>query len=119
MVLPLVQMLLAAISIWWCNQWELLTRADAPDYPVAFVAVLLVNGPVSIARDFFYSLSLQWADAMYVVSIGVLWFWVAWNMDSLYERKRVVMFSWAPPKNCNRPVVDGIRPVLRMALSQF
>lgn len=97
-VLPLAQMILAAVTIWWFYLWiNLADRIyDSPGSPVGFNAVLLMNAPVSIARSLFYQLSPQWSDSMYVASVGILWYWVALNVDSWYERRRVVMFRRVP-----------------------
>lgn len=97
-ILPMGQMILAFVTIWWYNIWIHLAERiqDFPGKPVGYNAVLLMNAPVSVARHLFYDLSPRWSDAMYVVSVGLLWYWVGLNMDFWYQRRTIVVFRWAP-----------------------
>jgi hypothetical protein len=37
-----------------------------------------------------------WELGLTVATIGVLWYWVALNIDSLRERRAILHFAWAP-----------------------
>ncbi len=96
--LPLAQMLLAVVSIAWFYRWVAIADRiyDVAGTPAPFDLILLINAPVSLARNLFYHINPEWSDAMYVASIGILWHWVVLNIDSWRERRKVFLFAWVP-----------------------
>jgi hypothetical protein len=83
---------------------------DAPSNPVAFDAILLMNAPASALRNLLYHMSPRWSDPMYVAAVGILWYSVALNMDSLYARRTVPLFRWAPLRIATDLVLIALGP---------
>ena len=111
-VLPVVQMILAAITIWWFYLWiNLADRIyDAPGNPVGFTAMLLMNAPASALRNLFYDINPRWADAMYIGAVGALWRLVAFTMESLSARKTVAAFRKVPFRVATDMVLIAVGP---------
>jgi len=97
--LPLAQMALAVYLLWWTYQCQAAFKRiyDAPPIPPAFTFLVFMNAPANLLRwTWFYHVNGVWSDAMFVASIGLLWYWVALNIHSWHERRSPVIFSWAP-----------------------
>ena len=97
--LPLVQMVLAVGLLVSDHFWlrTAMRRADMPGQSPAFTLLVSINAPVALARAFvFRRLPDQWDKVTFTAAIGLLWYWVALNLDSWRKRRTVSMFSWVP-----------------------
>jgi hypothetical protein len=95
--LPIAQMGLAA-ALWWCaNRWQLAATAmQGPSSP-AFDLLLIISWPVVPVRMlWFWHTPYLWDEVASIASIGMFWYWVALNIETLRERGMVLMFKWAP-----------------------
>jgi len=93
-VLPIVQSLLAVALIIW-------NRAEAQSVygtPLPFKLLCSINAPVAVLRELLWSHRLYgwWDYILFVAAIGVFWYWVALNIHSWRQTRRVLMFSWEP-----------------------
>jgi len=97
--LPLAQVLLAISLLWASELWFKAARGtmDMPGPAPAFTLLILINAPLAPLRALWYRhVSTVWDDVTLVAAIGLLWYWVASNIYSWQEKRRVCMFSWAP-----------------------
>jgi hypothetical protein len=97
--LPAVQMALAAGLIWWSDQWlEAQMRLHHMADPApAFTLCICINAPIALPRAlWFRHVSTFWDSVVLVLAVGVLWYWVALNIESLRRVGKVLMFRWVP-----------------------
>ena len=98
-VLPVAQMALAAMLLWWSN--AVLIAANRHHYVLGttsqFSFLVSLNAPVAFLRAFWFRhLPFLWDDITFTAAIGLLWYWVALNLHSLRQKRKVCMFSWPP-----------------------
>lgn len=97
--LPLAQITLALGLLWWSQvQFEADMRImDMPGPAPAFTLLIAINGPAVLPRAFWANyLSTLWDDLALIAAVGLLWYWIALNIDAWRKRRIVVMFSWTP-----------------------
>jgi hypothetical protein len=97
--LPVVQMLAAVVLLVWTDRWEraLMRIQDMPGTPPSFTLLIAINAPLAIPRAMvFHYLPGLWDDITLVVLFGAFWYWVALNIETWQQRRRVFMFSWLP-----------------------
>lgn len=98
-VLPMVQVLLAIGLLISGNEWEkaMMKHYDMPGTPPSFPLLIALNAPLAIPRSLvFRHLPGWWDEITLVVAIGVFWYWVALNIESWRQNRRLLMFSWKP-----------------------
>jgi hypothetical protein len=97
-LLPLAQMVIAEMLLWWSERFRLLTHLqDMPGPDRAFVLCISINAPVSLLRALWFRHLSGWHDdALLIVVIGLFWFWVALNITSWQRGRSAMMFSWKP-----------------------
>ncbi len=98
-VLPAAQMLVALGLYRWSDVWfETLKAhhevlADSP----AFTLLVSLNAPLAIMRVLYYRhVSELWDRVVFVLAVGLLWYWVALSIESWRANRTLVTFSWAP-----------------------
>jgi hypothetical protein len=109
--LPLVQTLVAVALLVWTDRWErpLMRIQDMPGTPPSFTLLIAINAPLAMPRMLvFHHLPGWWHDITLVVAIGVFWYWVSLNIDSLRHGRRVFMFSWTPLRLAGDTIAVGI-----------
>lgn len=92
--LPLSQMALAVVLLWWSQVWyKAVTRtADMPGPSPAFQLLIAINAPLALPRLLcIHYLFYPWDDVTLIAAVGLLWYWVALNIDSWQKRKAVFM----------------------------
>lgn len=109
-LLPLVQMALAAL-LWQSYQWDELNRPsrynDSPGIGPARILLVCVDGPplllialssrpLGFGYWMFLGYGFRGLDAVFVVCIGVFWYWISLNILSLRNQNRLVLFTWLP-----------------------
>ncbi len=97
--LPFIQMLLAVALLVWTVRWEraMMRIQDMPGTPPSFTLLVAINAPVALPRIVLYRYLPGWWDAItFIAGIGVFWYWVARNIESWRQTRRVFMFSWRP-----------------------
>src|ERR1017187_5170608 len=96
--LPLVQMGLAAVLAWCHHLWLLAIMSSGSDSPGSSPSLRLLhslNWPVLLVPKY-RSMPFP-LDAVAVAAVaGLLWYWVALNLDEFSQRRRVVMFERVP-----------------------
>ncbi len=98
-VLPVAQMALASALLLWSHQWtKAMTHIqDMPGPSPAFMLLISINAPVALPRAFWFRyLPDLWDSLTFIVTIGLLWYWVALNVQSWRARRRVCMFAAIP-----------------------
>jgi hypothetical protein len=97
-VLPLAQIAIALTLLAWHYQWtRQMMRSDMPGPSPAFTFLTAINFPVAILRLLYsHYLFSRWDPTMFVLSIGLLWYWVSLNILSWRESRSVYTFSWPP-----------------------
>lgn len=109
--LPILQMLLAVVLLIWTERWERaeLRAHSVSGTPPPFSLLCAINTPVALPRELWYRyLPGWWDDIVFVATIGVFWYWVALNIHSWGQSRRVFMFSWAPLRLAGDAVAIGI-----------
>jgi hypothetical protein len=106
-VLPIVQTLLAVALLIW-NRAEL-HKQSVYGTPLPFKLLCSINAPVALLRELLWShrLYCRWDYILFVAAIGVFWYWVALNIHSWRQTRRVLMFSWAPLRLAGDAVAVG------------
>lgn len=98
-VLPLAQMLLAIALYWWSDTWfrAALRVSDMPGLSPAFTLLVAINAPAALPRALWYLHVSEVLDrVILIVGVGLLWYWVALNIDSWRKGRRVCVFEWSP-----------------------
>jgi hypothetical protein len=119
-VLPLAQTLVAVSLLVWTDRWAraLMRVDDMPGNPPSFTLLLAINAPLAIPQALvFRYLPGVWRDIAFVVAIAVLWYWVALNMESWQQRRRILMFSWTPLRLFGDIIVFGVGVMLALVLA--
>lgn len=117
-VLPLLQMLLAVALLVWTDRWEraLMRIQDMPDTPPSFTLLIAINAPLSVPRALVLRyLHCWWEDITLVVAIGMFWYWVSLNIESLHQSRRVFTFSWIPMRLALDMIAVGIGAIEAMS----
>ena len=109
--LPILQMLLAVVLLIWTDRWlraELRTHSVSGT-PTPFSLLCAINAPVALLRELWVRCYLLgwWDVIVFVAAIGVFWYWVALNIHSWRQTRRVLMFSWAPLRLAGDAVAVG------------
>jgi hypothetical protein len=97
--LPLVQMALAVGLLRWSEAWfEAVMRvSDSPGLCPAFRLLIAISAPVGLPRLLWSRfLPGSWDYPILIAAVGLLWFWVALNVDSWRQGRAVCMFSRTP-----------------------
>ena len=102
-VLPLLQMALAIAlvksSYVWSNRAVHVYHDDMPGTPPAFRLLGSINAPILLPRAlWFYHISVLGDALAVVLSAGLLWYWVALNVDSWRQKRMVLTFSFVPAR---------------------
>jgi hypothetical protein len=96
-VLPVTQMALAYALLLWSQVWEriLTQRVHGMVGPLPpFNLLVLLNLPAAILRGFWFRyLPSPWDDFLLIPVIGLLWYWVALNIESWRKAKGVLRFK--------------------------
>jgi hypothetical protein len=97
-LLPLAQMSIAGVLLWWSELFRALTRLQDMRGPErAFVLCISINAPVFLPRVLWFRHLFGWHEQVLLIAvIGLLWLWVALNITSWQRRQAVMMFSWKP-----------------------
>lgn len=117
--LPLAQMALAACLLLWTYQCQAAFRRlyDAPPVPRPFTLLVFLNAPANLVRwTWFYHVRGVWSDALFVGSIGLLWYWVALNIYAWRERKSLILPAWAPIRVMADLALIATGPIIAWAL---
>lgn len=104
-VLPVVQTLLAVALLIW-------NRAEPESFygtPLPFKLLCSINAPVALLRELLWSHRMygRWDYILFVAAIGVFWYWVALNIYTWRQTRRVLMFSWVPLRLAGDAVAVG------------
>jgi hypothetical protein len=97
--LPLAQMAIAVVLLRWSNLWwEAMRRhMDMPPPAPASTFLISMNLPIALARRFWVlSVSEFWDNVLLVVTIGLLWYWIALSINSWRRQRSMVWFKWLP-----------------------
>jgi hypothetical protein len=94
----MAQIALTLTLLWATELWDKsVTRTDMPGAAPAFSILVSLNAPIALPRSLvFMHMSDFWDNVTLIVAIGLLWYWVALNIQSWSQRRTVVMFSWIP-----------------------
>ena len=98
-VFPAAQMALAVGLIWWSDQWfkVQMRLQDMPGPAPAFRLCISINAPIALPRALiFRHLSASWDYVVLVLAVGILWYWVALNVESWRRNRAVLGFRWIP-----------------------
>jgi hypothetical protein len=97
--LPAAQMALSVGLLWWSDRWfkvQMLLQ-DMPGPAPAFTLCISINAPIALPRALlFRHVSASWDYVVLVLAAGMLWYWVALNIESLRREGKVLMFRWVP-----------------------
>ncbi len=93
-LLPVAQMALGVALLVWSNAWMLAiikrihgTVQTTPP----FTFLISLNYPAALARDlWFRHVPSPWEDRLLIPAIGLLWYWVARNIESWRQVKRLL-----------------------------
>jgi hypothetical protein len=116
-VLPLVQTLVAVALLVWTYRWEraLMRVQDMPGTPPSFSLLIAINAPLAMPRALVSLYLPGWWDYITLIAvIGLLWYWVALNIDSWRHRRTIFTFSWLPLRLAVDAVAVGIGGVLTL-----
>lgn len=95
-VLPLAQMIVAVLLRWHDYVWF---KRMAGFPPPGWELSTAVNIPVALIRALWVQIGGlwgRWDDALYVAAVGLLWYWVALNVQSWRRNRTVRHFSNRP-----------------------
>jgi hypothetical protein len=98
-VLPAVQMALAVGLICWSNHRlrAAIRLGHWADPSPAFTLCVSINAPIALPRALLFRHVSAFSDyVVLVVAVGMLWYWVALNIESLRREGKVLMFRWVP-----------------------
>src|SRR5579864_616113 len=109
--LPAVQTLLAAALLAWTFHWErvMMRTQDMPGTPPSFTLLVAINAPVALPRALVSRYLPGWWDPIVLVAaIAVFWYWVAVNIETWHQSRRIFMFSYPPLRILGDLIVIGI-----------
>jgi len=98
-VLPVAQMLLAVFLYWRSDVWDkwAMRRYDMPGPSPAFTFLIAVNVPLAPFRAFLFRyLPVLWDRVFFIATVGLLWYWVALNVESWRRDRKVRVFQCLP-----------------------
>jgi hypothetical protein len=112
-VLPAVQIIVAFAAYYESYRWFEWRRHffhdDMPGTWPGFTLLVSLNAPVAFVRLFYYRhLSDFWEEAVFILSIGLLWYWVARNIECWHSTRRVFSF----PQKIPRMLFDALLSLL-------
>ena len=82
---------------------------DMPGVPPWFMLLVALNAPVALPRALLFRYLPGWWDPIvFVTAIGVLWYWVALNIETLRTTREIVIFSWTPLRLAIDVIVVGV-----------
>jgi len=96
-VLPLAQMALAAALLRWAFLSDrALKGLDMISPNPVFTLFVAINAPVAaLVQPLWHQDDLP-ADLGLMAAVGIFWYWIALNVDSWQERRRLRLFKWTP-----------------------
>ena len=97
--MPAAQMVLAAALLWWSERWFRTVGRfdDMPGPAPASRLFFSLNAPVLLAQNLWsHCVSARGDSVALVVAAGVLWYWVALNVESWRRSRSVLGFRWIP-----------------------
>ena len=101
-VLPVVQMALAGALLWLDQVWFLaaVRKCDVPGpSSPAFGFLMSINAPLVLPRTVWDRyLPFYWSQAALIVSVGLLWYWLAGNVPTWWRRRFVFNSLWRPAR---------------------
>jgi hypothetical protein len=121
-------MLLAAGLCWLSSRWQeslMHSRQASPGLDPAYVILASMNSPVAIARvaamNALFSRELNylpplWDGVTLIGASGLLWYWVAVNIDSWRKSGTIRSFAWTPLRVVTDLIVLGICALLMCLL---
>ena len=94
--LPLAQMGLAAVLAWCHHVWQIgAMLQDMPGPSPAGRLLHSIDWPVLLVPGYGI-MPFPWSGVTVVAVTGLFWCWVALNLGEFRQRRRVLMFAWAP-----------------------
>jgi hypothetical protein len=100
-VLPAVQVVIALALYYWSDRWFAWAMHvyDMPGPSPAFTLLVCLNPPAALLRaSYFRHVPELWDRAIFIPSIGLLWYWVARNIESWRSRHTPFTFSRRVPR---------------------
>lgn len=98
-ILPLAQMALAVGLLKSSELWyaAIMRVSDSPGISPEFRLLFAINAPIGLPRLLWSRfLPGSWDYPILIAAVGLLWFWVALNVNSWRQRRAIYMFSRAP-----------------------
>jgi hypothetical protein len=86
----------------WAHVWDAAAQRlnDAPGPSPAFQLLIAINAPLGLPRALWSRYLLgYWEyfdDAVFILAVGLFWFWIALSVHSLREQGTIVTFAWSP-----------------------
>ena|SRR5579871_252527 len=118
--LPIAQMILATVLLWWNYVWgqSILHRTHGSFGPLPIFTVLIgINAPVALARATWSDLvPWLWDNVLLVLGVGILWYWVALNIECWRKDHSVWMFCWIPLRLLANVLVVGVGGLLAFVI---
>ena len=113
-VLPVTQMTLAVVLLWWtiASERTEMRHSDMPGTPAVFTFLGSINAPLVLPRVLFWYLPGWWNEIAFIVAIGLLWYWVALNIYSWKRERTLFTFSWVPLRLAGDVVAVGFGGIL-------
>jgi hypothetical protein len=97
--LPAVQMVLTSALLWWTRQsFDSAAKVHLmAGTPAAFKLCMALNAPLALARVLWSGYRSRLPDDLiFIAAVGVLWYWVALNIEYWRQHRAVLMFSCVP-----------------------
>jgi hypothetical protein len=98
-VLPLIQIALAVVLLWQSQVWfeAVRHRFDMPGTAPHSLLLLAINAPITVLRVLWYRHMNYYMDmAILIAMIGILWYWVGLNVESLRTSGQVLALDRMP-----------------------
>jgi hypothetical protein len=93
-------MVLALALHWMSWRWTeavIKLGVDSPGSDFFFTLCVAINFPIAAIRAIISSmLTGYWDPALFILGIGLLWYWVMLNIEKWNEHKEIVLFQYLP-----------------------